>query len=245
MAEMIAAVAITAILASVLSMMVLPVLRAYNSNRTKSELSAAVTSRLNDIAYHLRGATGVYLSSSTMSFPEIRRGTTDQKNQYDGMRYFEAKYGIALDNYYEKNSPKIKGYLYPEMKIVDYSDVNNPWMNYCGSFGLKLESDDYQSPYISCTGKEEGLYFYVRQNPDNGNSATVLEVHMTVAKNGITYSGTKTIVCENLVITGDIIYTAYFTKSGSIFTRTAATVCTGTNTSSWKKYYSVWFSKRI
>ena len=49
--EMLAAVVITAILASVLSMMIVPVINSYRKSEAKTQMQAAVTSRLNDIHY--------------------------------------------------------------------------------------------------------------------------------------------------------------------------------------------------
>ena len=243
--EMIAAVAITAILASVLSVMTVPVLRTYNANRVRSELASAVTSRLNDIAYHLRGATGVYLASGAKSFPEIRNYSPYQV-QYSAMRYYGAKYGFALDNYYETNAPKVKGYLYPEMKIADYDDPEKPVLRWPSNskYNMKLESDEYQTSSISCASTDD-FYFYVRSNPDDGGSATALEIHLNVEKNGIRYEGSKTIVCENLVISGDVIHTAGFSwdNTNKVYVLSNASVASGTNASNWKKYCSVWFAK--
>lgn len=251
LAEMIVAVAITAILASVLSMMIIPVMKIYNANRTKTELAQAASSRLNDIAYHLRGASGIYLSSYAKSFTDISTAS-DHTVQYGAVRYFEAKYSIALDDWFFRNDPKIKGYLYPEMKVADYSNVSKPKLVYAGDAGMKLQSDDYQSAYISCPSTED-FYLYVRYNPDSNPDpkvypyglANVLEIHLNVTKNGVTYRGEKTIVCENLVVNNEVIYTAGFSWNGSEYVRTPATVSTGTDSSKWKKYYSVWFSKRV
>ena len=245
--EMIAAIAITAILATVLSMMVVPVMNTYSSNRAKVALYDAATSRLNDIAMYLRGATGIYLSSYTMSYPDINTNS-DHSVQFGAVRYFHIRCGIAMDDYYAQHgSPKVKNYLYPEFKVVDYSDVSAPTIDYASEYGMKLQSDDYQTKELLCPSKES-LYFYVRQNPDDANRGNALEIHLTVKKGDVEYEVSKTIICENLVINEKeeekIIHTAKFKWENNKYNREAATVSTGSDSSKWKKYYSVWFSKR-
>lgn len=244
--EMLVAIVITSILSVVLSMMIVPVMNTYSRNKVKVELTEAVTTRLNDIALHLRGATGVYVSSSKSSFPEIRT-TGAPKVQYDGVRWFDIKYGFALANYTSDYSSitTISGYLYPELKYADYSDTEHPRLMYASQMtpSMKLKSDDYQTTDIKCASNED-FYFYVRQNDDNAANYNALEVHLKLTKGDVSYEGTKTIVCENLVVNWEDIYTASFEWTGTYFKRTSATVSKGTDQSKWKKYYSVWFSKR-
>ena len=247
--EMLAAVVITAILASVLSMMIVPVINSYRKSEAKTQMQAAVTSRLNDIAYHLRGATGVYVSSTPKSFPDTRK-TSDQ---YKGLKYYDAKFGFALFNCYQNKS---SSYLYPELKWVKYPDTSSgdPEIKWASEYtpNLKLPSDDYQSTAdevgmgegITCPD-EESFYFYVRNNPDGGNHSNVLEVHLKVKKGQVEYEGTKTIVCENLVINGENIKTALFQYVNNAWKLTDAVVSTGNDPSKWKKYYSVWFSREV
>ena len=247
--EMIAAITITAILASVLSMMIVPVMNSYRNSEAKAQLQTAVTARLNDIASHLRGAKGVYVTTTTKSFPDITKGT----DQYNGMRYFEARFGFAVFNC---RSSVSSSYLYPELKVAEYSNVNKPQLLWPDDdalgFNFKLDSDDYQSSAdevkktggITCPTAED-FYFYVRNNPDGGNHSNVLEVHLKVKKGNVTYEGSKTIVCENLVIHGENIHTALFQYVNNAWTLTDATVSTGSDPSKWKKYYSVWFSRDV
>ena len=236
--EMIAAIAITAILASVLSMMIIPVINTYRKSSTKAELQVAVTARLNDIAHHLRGATNVFVTSSPGSFPDITKGSY----QYEAVRHFQAKFGFAIDNVFGTT-----GYRWPELKWADYTTVSSPKIKWASEYtpNLKLDSDVYQKSDISCptTGS---FYFYVRNNPDGGDHSNVLEFHMTVKKGNISYEGVKTIVCENLVIKKMNIRTASFTKDANYkWVLTDADVSTGNDQSKWKKYYSVWFSRDI
>lgn len=279
--EMLAAVTITAILAIVLSMLIVPVMNTYNVSAVRVELAQAATSRLNDMAKHLRGAEGIYLSTAKRNvsktwyngknnyfndsstgkfpkednyvFPEIRwenysnppgSNTTRDTRAciFDGVITTRARYSFVMDNYYERKE-SVKGYLYPELVIADYSDMSKRFLDYAGGFGIKLESDDYQTRDIVCPDVES-MFFYVRQNPDNGNSPTVLEMHLIVKKGKITYEGTKTIVCENLVIRKDKIYTTDFTHwNGNVLTKQNVTVSTGTDPKKWTKYYTVWFAK--
>ncbi|HAE89312.1 MAG TPA: hypothetical protein DCG79_05580 [Clostridiales bacterium] len=239
--EMLAAVVITAILASVLSMMIVPVMNSYSKSETKTLLQTAATSRLNDIAYHLRGATGVYVSSTPKSFPD----TNKTSDQYKGVKYFDAKFGFALFNCYQNKS---SSYLYPELKFVKYPTTSSgdPSIEWASSYtpNLKLSSDDYQNVEISCPDAES-FYFYVKNNPDGGNHSNVLEVHLKLKKGQVEYEGSKTIVCENLVINGENIKTALFQYVNNAWKLTDAIVSTGNDPSKWKKYYSVWFSRDI
>lgn len=236
--EMVVAIAVTAILAVCLSTMLVPVVNVYGTNKTKVELGDAVTSRLNDFAMQLRGASGVYLTETKRSFFD-----TKTQVQYDGCRKFNVHYAIAMDNYYEANKPKISGYRYPEMKVLDYSNVSSPEVKYASSWGEKLISDEYQgNTQIYCPG-DDAFYMIVRT--DTSGKATCLEMHLTMKKGDVQYEGTKTITCENLVIQGKVVYKASFTWNSSLgdFVLTPAEISTGTNQSKWKKYYSVWFSK--
>ena len=241
--EMIAAVAITAILASVLSMLIVPVMNTYRTASTRAELQTAVTARLNDIALWLRSAKDVYVSSSTSSYPEYRKSNL---YQYQAVKKFDIKWGIANTNCYGTS-----GYNYPELKWIKFSDTDtkNHTLKWASEHepSMKLESDIYQSEDFYCPSVED-FYFYVRQNPDNGNHSNVLEIHLKVIKGTVDYEGTKTIVCENLVIKGQDIYKAYFNRNNTTgvwdaFTK--AEVSTGSNQSKWVKYYSVWFSRDV
>ena len=251
--EMIAAVAITAILASVLSMMVVPVLNVYNRTAVKAELQEAVTARLNDVAMHLRGATMVCLtsnlggSSATQgSFPDITKNSA----QYEGVRKYNLHFGFAW------SMSLGYGYSYPELMISDWSNgTDKPTCTYPDSYNIKdaktteakalypiyidmkLESDVYQTREISMPSKES-FYFYVLKNPDNGNHSNILEIHLMARKNGIEYEGVKTIVCENLVVKSQDIKTADLTKKPL----QNATVASGKTP---QKYYAVWFSREI
>ena len=278
--EMIAAIAITAILATVLSMMIVPVMNTYKVNSTKVELSQAVTSRLNDIAMFLRGATGVYLSTTKRTtskvwyngkdkyfsntntkymftenmyiLPEIRwKEKQDNESdavkarrvEFDGLRTVMRNnrcYSFVMDNYYErKNGSANAGYLYPELVIGDWSNMSRRYLDYAGGFGMKLASDVYQSEDYWCPNNES-MYFLVRTNPDNGNKANALEIHLTVQKGDVSYEGVKTIVCENLAIKGDVIYTNNFQNwTGSTLNKKKAEVSTSSSTT---KYFTVWFS---
>lgn len=241
--EMIAAIAITAILASVLSMMIVPVMNSYRNASTKAELQEAVTARLNDIAMHLRGAKGVYMSTYKKSFPDINKGTY----QYDGVREYEAKFGFALAS--DGMSGASSSYLYPELKWADYSNVNKPSLKWASDYtpNLKLPSDDFKTTDYWCASSED-FFFYVRNNPDGGNHSNALEVHLKVKKGSVVYEGTKTIVCENLMINGKDIYLAKFEKdndTGKWKDLTKATVSTGSDSTQWTKYYSVWFARDI
>lgn len=251
--EMIAAIAITAILASVLSMMVVPVLNVYHRTEIKAELQEAVTARLNDVAMHLRGAKMVCLTSGLGgnsdwkgSFPDITKNSA----QYEGVRKYNLHFGFAWCQ------SQGQGYSYPELMIADWSNgEDKPTLNYPESYAdsdakttqakklypiyreMKLESDVFQSREISMPNKD-CFYFYVKKNPDNGNHSNILEIHLKVAKNGIDYEGVKTIVCENLVIKGQDIKTADLTKNPL----QNATVASGSKP---QKYYAVWFARDL
>ena len=270
--EMLAAIAITAILASVLSMMMVPVMNTYSRNRIKADLEEAVTARLNDMALYLRGATGVYLSTAVRNtskkwyfnakpfsdsdttnmptegnglIPEMSRSDNDKKTMYDGVRTTQANYSFVMDNYHEREDG-VSGYLYPEMIIASYDPSNykgNRYYGYAGHFNMKLKSDDYQSKDYWCPNNKS-MVFYVRKNPDDNNSATVLEIHLTVKQGDVEYTGIKTIVCETLVVKGVPIRTNnFYSWSGSTLNYEAATVSTGTDKSKWKPFYTVWFSR--
>ena len=287
--EMIAAIAITAILASVLSMMIVPVLNTYQANAARVELVQAATSRLNDIAMHLRGARGIYVSESTRDvskqkewangsgnyfsnkntdkmfkegnylFPEIRwyekqdsesDTVKSRRVEFDGVRTVASPekriYSFVMDNYHERsNKGAVSGYYYPELVVGDWSNMQRRYLDYAGGFGIKLASDDYQSEEYWCPDNKS-MYFLVRRNPDDSNRANVLEIHLTVKKGDVSYEGVKTIVCENLVIKKDIIYTNNFQSwSGDNLVKKAAAVNTGTDSSKWTKYYTVWFTKMV
>ena len=277
--EMIAAIAITAILAAVLSMMIVPVMNTYKTNATKVELAQAVTSRLNDIALFLRGATGVYLSTAkrdvskvwypgetfsntnttkmfteaTYVFPEIRwkekkSNESDtvktRRVEFDGLRTAMTGstrcYSIVMDNYYQRNGG-VSGYLYPELIVADWSNMSKRYLDYGSAFDMKLGSDDYKSKEYWCPNNQS-MYFLVKKNKDDEKRANALEIHLTVKKGDVSYEGTKTIVCENLVINKDVIYTTDFTKwSGDKLKKQAAEITTSSSTT---KYYTVWFSLR-
>ena len=102
--EMIAAVAITAILAAVLSMMIVPVMNTYKTNATKVELAQATTARLNDIALLLRGASGVYLS-------DVAR--TPSKVWYPGKTFSNTNTGKM----FTENT-----YVFPEIRWKEKQD---------------------------------------------------------------------------------------------------------------------------
>lgn len=245
--EMIAAIAITAILASVLSMMIVPVTNSYRRASTKAELQEAVTARLNDIAFHLRGATGVYLTTTKGSFPDITKNT----DQYDGVRHYDIHFGFAIVKTYSE----ISGYLYPELKIVDWSEgISKPTCKYPEDYdgddllmekyrSYKLSSDDFQSKSFYCPSNES-FYFIVKRNPDGGNAFNVLEAHLKVKKGNVEYEGVKTFVCENLMIRGANISTASFSRNQStgVF---SLNYVKASDVDSQKKYYSVWFSRDI
>ena len=277
--EMVVAMAIVAILATVLSMMIVPVMNAYTINETQTRLAEAVDSRLNDMAMYLRGATGVYLSTAVRNtskkwlfgytngkpkafsdtdttnmptegdgfLPELRRSDNNKKTMYDGVRTTQAIYSFVMDNYHERESG-VSGYFYPEMVIASY-DPDNPtgyrYYGYAGSFNMKLQSDDYQSQDFWCPDNKS-MFFYVRQNPDDNNSATVLEMHLAVKQGKVTYEGVKTIVCETLVIKGVPIRTNNFynwsqnSKGEWVIDYKTATVSTDKNRT---PYYTVWFSR--
>lgn len=241
--EMIAAIAITAILASVLSMMIVPVMNTYRNASAKAELQEAVTGRLNDMALHLRDATGVYVTSNPKSFPETNVGIDQGK----GARYFEVKFGFALYNCYQNSAGG--AYLYPELRWNDYDEItsNKATQKWASEYtpNLKLESDIFQTDQFYCPD-QYSFYFYVRNNPDGGGHSNVLEVHLSVKKGNVPYEGTKTIVCDNLVIKGEDIYTCQFEWRTNQWTHPyKATVSTGSDASKWKKYYSVWFSRDV
>ncbi|MBP5404721.1 MAG: prepilin-type N-terminal cleavage/methylation domain-containing protein [Clostridia bacterium] len=241
--EMIVAIAVTAILAVCLSTMLVPVVNVYGTNKTKVELMDAVSSRLNDFAAQLRGAQGVYLAEAEGSFFDI-----NTQSQYDGCRKFKVTHAIAMDNYFEKNSPKISGYRYPEMKCLDYSNVSKPEVVYASKWGEKLISDEYQEAnkqiYCPNDGSNKPA-FYMLVRKDAAGNATCLEMHLTMKKGDVRQEGVKTITCENLVIQGKVVYKASFVWNSSLgdFVLTPAEVSTGTNETKWKKYCSVWFSK--
>ena len=241
--EMIAAIAITSILAAVLSAMIVPVMNTYRNAETKATLQEAVSARLNDIAYWLRSADGVYLSSSTQSFPE-----TNYKNlyQFQGVRDFNVKWGFANVNYYGTT-----GYKYPELKFLEFSssDTKNHTSKWAWQYtpSMKLDSDIFQNDQFTCPTWED-FFFIVRKNPDGGDHLNVLEVHLHVKKGNVEYEGVKTFVCENLMIADKDIYKATFDKDGNTgkwkeFKK--ADESTGTNPSKWNKYYSVWFSRDV
>ncbi len=255
--EMIAAIAITAILASVLSMMVVPVMNVYRKTETKAELQEAVTARLNDVALHLRGATMVCVTSSLGkdgdwkgSFPDITKGSA----QFNGVKSYDLHFGFA---WCQSQAP---GHKFPELMIADWSngddnatcqypDHYDPTNSankslpaavktlYGIYYDMKLDSDVFLSKEISMPDKES-FYFYVKKNPNNDNHSNILEIHLKARKNGIDYEGVKTIVCENLVIRNQNIKTADLTKNPL----TNATVTEGKTT---KKYYAVWFARDI
>ena len=243
--ETVVAIAVTAILAVCLSNMLVPIVNVYAKNRTRVELQEAVVGRLNDIALNLRGADGVYVTTDTRSF--FKDVKTDQV-LWDGCRKFDVHYAIAQDNWYEANSPKIKGYRYPEMGILEFGASKEKSKVYGAShWDEKLVSDEYQDYTISCPTTED-FYFYVRNNEND--RAVCLEVHLNVKKGDVTYEGSKYIVCENLLLQKNDsmhgkIFLNNFVWSDALqdFVLTAATVSTGTNASNWTKYYSVWFSK--
>lgn len=285
--EMLAAIAITAILAAVLSMMIIPVMNTYKTNATKVELAQAVTTRLNDIALFLRGATGVYLSDAKRNvsktwypgqtfsntntakmyneanyfFPEIRwkekqsnesETVKSRRVEFDGLRTVlkggTRCYAFVMDDYYKRNGG-VTGYLYPELIIADWSNMSKRYLDYGSDkkkvnenfSGMSINSDDYQSKEYWCPDNGS-MYFLVRTNADDENRANVLEIHLTVKKGDISYEGMKTIVCENLVINKDVIYTTNFQSwSGSNLNKKAATVSTSSSTT---KYYTVWFTLR-
>ena len=250
--EMIAAIAITAILASVLSMMIVPVMNTYRTSSTRAELQTAVTARLNDIALWLRSATGVYVPKSKDSsgkvtgygsFPDCNKNNL---YQFQAVRNFDIKWGIANMNCYGSS-----GYNYPELKWVQYSetDTKNHTLKWASEHkpSMKLDSDIYQSQDFTCPSITD-FYFYIRQNPDDGNRRNVMEFHLKVKKGNVEYEGTKTFVCENLAINNLDIYLASFNRNGTTgvwdaFTK--AEVSTGSDASKWTKYYSVWFSRDV
>ena len=155
--EMVVAIAVTAILATCLSTMMVPIVNTYSSNKTKVELIEAVTGRLNDFAMNLRGADGVYVTTTTRSF---FKGVNTDQVQYDGCRKFDIHYAIAQDNWYEVNNPKISGYRYPEMGILEYNSSYDKSKVYGAShWDEKLVSDEFQDYTIS----------YERHNWDNND----------------------------------------------------------------------------
>ena len=231
------AIAVTTILASMLSMMIVPVMNVYNTNRTKTQLAQASSSRLADIAFHLRAATGIYLASNAKSFQDISTASASIY-QYYAVRNADVvglHYGIALAN---KNG--WKSYLYPELKYAEWSDESHPTCKYPEEIEdedlkekLELPSNDYQNSSIFCPSNE-GLIFRVKNNPDDGNRVNVIEITLTLKKGDVTYEGKKTIVCENLVIDQKVIYEASF--NANAVPKNAASV--------GKTYRSVWFSKK-
>jgi len=243
--ETIVAIAVTAILAVCLSYMLIPIMNVYSTNRVKVELNEAVTGRLNDFAMNLRGADGVYVTKDTRSF--FKNVKTNQV-LYDGCRKFDVHYAIAQDNWYEVNKPKISGYRYPEMGILEFgSSKEKSQVKGASAWGEKLVSDEYQNYDISCPTTED-FYMYVKN--DASGRAVCLELHLNVKKGSVTYEGSKTILCENLLLQKNDamhgkIFENNFSWNESIydFVLTPATVSTGTNSSKWTKYYSVWFSK--
>ena len=246
--EMIAAITITAILASVLSMMIVPVTNSYRRASTKAELQEAVTARLNDIAFHLRGATGVYVTTSKKSFPDITKNT----DQYDGVRHYDIHFGFAMDQFY---SSEVSGYLYPELKIVDWSEgVSKATCRYPEDYAgddllmakyrsYKLASDDFQTKEFFCPSNDS-FYFLIKRNPDGGDAFNVMEAHLKVKKGNVEYEGVKTFVCENLMIRGANISTAAFNRNQTtgVF---SLNYVKASDVDSQKKYYSVWFSRDI
>ena len=253
--EMIAAVLITSILAAVVSMMIVPVTNIYNQNEIRSVLAQAAEARLNDVAIQLRGAKGVYVSASAFSFPDINT-TSSHTKRYKGVRMMEAKYGFAMASFKEGEINVTKD-LYPVLKIADYRDESKPVYVYPPTYVFEgdedevdpfaktaLASDDYlkSDDDLRCPDKN-CFYMLVRKNPDNNNVANVLEVHLKVKKNNVSYEAVKIIVCENLVMKSEPIYTADFsdwTDSKTLNLKTASVSKGDTIT----KYYSVWFSKR-
>ena len=262
--EMIAAIAITTILAAVLSAMIVPVMNTYRNASAKAELQEAATARLNDIAQYLRGATGVYLTrnlgtDSGGSFPDISIKNSVPTDQYDGVRNYDIHYGFAWCKAYGD------GYYYPELKIVDWSNgTDKPTSKYPEDYSdsdaktaeakrmypiyrsMKLDSDVFQRKEISMPNKES-FYFYVRKNPDGDNHSNVLEVHLTVKQGKVSYEATKTIVCENLMIQGENIKTCSFNRNQTtgVFSLNDAVVANSTKKAEDWTYYSVWFSKDI
>ena len=139
--EMIAAIAITAILASVLSMMIVPVLNTYQANAARVELIQAATSRLNDIAMHLRGARGIYVSEST-------RDVSKQK---------EWDYGSG--NYFSnKNTNKMfkeGNYLFPEIRWYEKQDSESDTVK-----SRRVEFDGVRT----VASPEKRIYSFVMDN---------------------------------------------------------------------------------
>ena len=233
--EMVVAIAVTAILATTLSAMIVPIVNVYSTNSNSVELANAVTARLNDFALHLRPAKEIYLLTETGKFPVANKDDA----RYTIMREHDLQFGFAMDDYYARNKykyddgteAKIPGYLFPELKGVDWSNVNKPKQKYGSDFGLKLASDDYQSPYVWCAAATD-LLFYVR-------SSTSLEIRFTMKKGSTTYTGTKLINCENLIVDGKVIKTIEKDTNKV----KDAKVTSGTNENKWTKYYSVWFAR--
>ena len=261
--EMIAAIAITAILATVLSMMIVPVINNYRNASVKEELQQAVTARLNDIAHHLRGATAVYLTKNKGSTPD----TTQNSDQYKGVRTFNVHYSFAL----VKSGTT---YTFPVLKITDWSrgtssskvttklpeeytenssDSQSIKNQYAIYRDMKLDSDVFVSDKIVCLdstsassdNEKDSFFIYVRKNADNGDKGNVLEIHLKVKMGSVVYEGSKTIVCENLVINGDAAKTASFKWENNAWVLTPAEISSGNNQANWTRYHSIWFSRDV
>ena len=85
----------------------------------------------------------------------------------------------------------------------------------------------------------------MRRTSDNPNAkkTTTLEVHFTAWLGDVSYEGSKSFVCENLMIDNKVIYTADLTKDPNFV---EATTVDDYAVNKWKnyRYYSVWYSKR-
>ena len=254
--EMVVAMAIVAILATALSLTMVPVLTAYNNNKSANALIEVASILLEDVAFQLRGATGVYLTSNQKSFPDKTLVTQNGKKvpsaQYQKVMDYKARYGLAMTDYSASSGGSVSGYLFPHIKVVDFSNVNSPKLLNIESTDLpdefreEMRSDLYQTNEIGCPSATS-FFVIVRENPDSTikegsttrNLGNVLEIHLTVKKGNYEQEFTKTIVCDNLVIDQKDIYTANLTSSPL----TKATVSSGTNQDKWTKYYSIWYSK--
>ena len=247
--EMIVAIAIVAILATVLSLMMVPVTSMYKSNQDTIDLIEATSYILEDIAAQMRSATGVYVSSTAKSFPDIANPTKTNTQYYLGVRpdesnVYHAVYGIALCAYSAQDEKDITGYLYPHVKVVDASNITKPKLVTLETFlndKQALPSNIYQTSEIGCKSTED-FYFYVRENPDSldgsGNKlVNVMEFHLKVWKENRSYEVTKTVVCDNLVVYGSEGYGKNICTA-NFFNKPLAKATVGT------KYYSVWYSKR-
>ena len=235
--EMVVAIAVTAILATALSTMMVPVINLYSSNSNRVELANAVTAKLNDIAMYMRSATGVYITTTPKSFPDM-----DEEGQYDAVCQYGAIYGIAMYNYYSRT---MKDYLYPEFMGLSWDEntgeLKDFYVPMC-NLGFIISSDDYQSKSFYCESVND-FYFYVRPTSGNNKTSTTLEFHLKVKKGSTVYEGTKTISCDNLIATGDVIRKAGFkwNNKTSQYDKPDVVVPT-TGTKEKDRYYSVWFS---